>query len=145
MRLTELQAALGVIQIKKMYKLNRKRISNATYLLKLMSKKLLNFAKTTIVPKNYINTFYTFPILLKRGVNRIQVCNFLEKNGIQTRPIMAGCLPDQPGLINQNKRIVGNLKNSRFVKDNCFFIGIHPSVTKHSLRYFVEIMEKFFK
>jgi len=145
MRLTELQAALGVVQLKKMSKFNNKRISNANYLLNLISKKLLNFVNTTITPKNYTNTFYTFPILLKKGINRIKVCNFLEKNKIQTRPMMAGCLPDQPGLINQNKRIVGNLKNSRFIKDNCFFIGIHPSVSKPSLRYFVKIMEKFFK
>ena len=42
---------------------------------------------------------------------------------------MGGCLPDQPGSIREGK-VSRSLKVSRLIKDYCFFVGIHPLVTK---------------
>ena len=88
---------------------------------------------TTKYIKNYFNSRYTFPVIIKKNCkhSRKSICDFfLEKNRIQTRPMMGGCLPDQPGLRYEKGRSVGSLKVSRLIKDYCFFVGIHPLVTK---------------
>lgn len=145
MRMTDLQGGLGVIQTKKMDALNKRRIKNAKYLRNLILNKLNKYFNIVEEKKDYLNTYYTFPILIKNTVkkSRLEICKFLEKNKIQTRPMMAGCLPDQPALIKTKGRIVGNLQNSRFVRDNCFFVGIHPGVSKFLLNKFVNLLKNY--
>ena len=57
--------------------------------------------------------------------------------------MMGGCLPDQPGLRYENGRSVGKLENSRYIRDNCFFVGIHPFVKKTHLKKMVFLLKKF--
>jgi CDP-6-deoxy-D-xylo-4-hexulose-3-dehydrase len=145
MRMTDLQGGLGYLQTKKMHSLNKKRIQNAKFLRNLILRKLNNFINVIEQKKNYVNTYYTFPILLKKNIKktRKEICNFLEKYNIQTRPMMAGCLPDQPFFKNTKGRIVGSLKNSRFVRDNCFFVGIHPGINRGHLEKFVDLLKSY--
>lgn len=145
MRMTELQGALGVIQTKKLDKLNKIRINNAKLLKKLIKKHLSNYLFTTSYKDNYKNTFYTFPLILKETCpkNRKEICNFLESIKIQTRPMMAGCLPDQPAFYDQPCRIVGKLNNSRLIRDKCFFVGIHPQISKENLHFLVKSLKSF--
>ena len=146
LRMTDLAGAIGIIQLKKLFKLNKKRISNAKYLYKKIIKKYSDFFDLPGINFDESHSFYTFPIIIKKGnlIKRKILCEFLEKHKIQTRPMMAGCLPDQPAFRNKPGRIVGNLKNSRFVRDNLFFIGIHPELQKENFDYFIKILDKFF-
>ncbi|MDB0045649.1 DegT/DnrJ/EryC1/StrS family aminotransferase [Candidatus Pelagibacter sp.] len=145
MRMTDLQASVGVIQTKKMDALNKVRASNSEYLDKLINKFLSKDFITTKKVKNYFNSRYTFPIIIKNTSNysRKTICDYLEKNNIQTRPMMGGCLPDQPGLNLEKGRSVGSLKISRYIKDNCFFVGIHPMIKKTQLKKMVELLRVF--
>lgn len=147
MRMTEVHAGLGLIQLKKLNRFNSIRIKNASFLSNLINKNLADFFLTTKKEKNYTNTYYTFPLILKKNIkkSRRQICEFLENNRIQTRPMMGGCLPDQPAFRGQPGRIVGSLKNSRYIRDNCFFIGIHPMVTKKALINFVKLLKTFLR
>lgn len=143
--MTDLAAALGISQVKKLDKLNLIRRKNAQYLgVRLIE----NFSEYLSLPgfdTNYFHTYYTFPILLKDNLKfkRINLTKFLEKNNIQTRPLFAGCLPDQPGLRYEPQRVSGNLKNSRYIRDNLFFIGIHPQLNKSDFDYFLTVLDKF--
>ena len=49
---------------------------------------------------------------------------------------MGGCLPDQPGFSDKKHRIFGDLKNSRMIRDNAFFIGVHSGLTKQNFQNF---------
>ena len=144
-RMTDLQASIGVIQTKKMDRLNRTRVSNSEYLDKLINKLLSEHFLTTKKIKNYFNSRYTFPIIIRKKskYSRKMICDYLEKNNIQTRPMMGGCLPDQPGLRFEKGRSVGPLKISRFIRDNCFFVGIHPGVKKTQLKKMVDLLGNF--
>ena len=144
-RMTDLQASVGVIQTKKMDKLNKIRAQNAKYLDNLINKYLSKNFMTTKYIKNYFNSRYTFPVIIKKNCkhSRKSICDFLEKNRIQTRPMMGGCLPDQPGLRYEKGRSVGSLKVSRLIKDYCFFVGIHPLVTKKQMVRMVKLLRKF--
>ncbi len=144
-RMTDLQASVGVVQTKKMDKLNKIRALNAKYLDNLIKKYLSKSFITTKYIKNYFNSRYTFPIIIKKNCkySRKSICNFLETNKIQTRPMMGGCLPDQPGLRFEKGRSVGPLKVSRYIKDYCFFVGIHPLVTREQMLRMVNLLRKF--
>ena len=144
LRMSEIQAALGLVQLKKLNKFNYKRIKLANYL----EKKILKFSKylftTKKLNKNVINTYYTFPFLItnKAKITRRKICEYLEEKHIQTRPMMAGCLPDQPAFRNEPGRIVGKLKNSRYIRDKCFFVGIHPKLNYSNLDYLLNVLSK---
>ena len=144
LRMSDISASIGIEQLKKLDKNNNIRIKNAKYLFE----KLKKFNNDKIYLPSMIfdgsNVFYTFPFILlskKTHLFRKKLCQYLESKKIETRPMMAGCLPDQPAFHNKPGKIIGNLKNSRFVRDNLFFIGIHPGIKKKHINYFVRHFE----
>ena len=57
---------------------------------------------------------------------------------------MGGCLPDQPGFKAKasKHRISGDLKNSRDIRDNAFFIGVHSGLTNSQLDNFEGVLKE---
>ena len=53
---------------------------------------------------------------------------FLESRGLETRPIVAGNVAEQPGLRLFPHRSVGDLANSRLIHRNCFYFGNHQGI-----------------
>ena len=80
-RMTDLQASVGVIQTKKMDKLNKIRAQNAKYLDNLINKYLSKNFMTTKYIKNYFNSRYTFPVIIKKNCkySRKSICDFWKK------------------------------------------------------------------
>ncbi|MFH1393015.1 MAG: DegT/DnrJ/EryC1/StrS family aminotransferase, partial [Patescibacteria group bacterium] len=144
-RMTDVEAAMGIEQLKKLDNLNRKRIRVVEGYSRGL-KKFENWLQLPMVAKGALHTFYGYPLIIKRGVpfNRKEISLFLEKNGIETRPFFAGCLPDQPGFRNQPKRIVGALPVSRWIRDNAIFIGCHPALTRQQRKKVIKTFEDFF-
>ena len=145
LRMTDICAALGIEQTKKLDDLNSKRINNANYLRKAFED---NFSKYFELPKinqNYKHTYYTFSFTLKEDCpfNRKQLCDVLEKNNIETRPMMGGSLPDQPAFRDQPGIVHGKLENSRYIRDNTMFVGIHPGLEKQHLDYIINNIINF--
>ncbi len=97
--------------------------------------------------ENFFHTYYTFPILIKENAHftRRELCEYLEFNNIETRPLFAGCLPDQPAFKNQPGRSFGNLEISRYIRDNLFFVGIHPYLKSHHLELIAKTIISFVK
>jgi len=145
-RMSDAPAAFGIQQLKKLDLMNSKRIQNAKFLIKNLGK-INHLELPKLNSKHIKNTFYSFPILLKKNskINRKKLVQYLENSGIETRAIMCGTLPDQPSLTNAPGINFGKLKNSRYIRDNGFFIGCHPLLTIKSLKYVVNIFDKFFK
>ena len=76
---------------------------------------------------------------------RNDLAKFFESRDIETRPLFAGCLPDQPAFKNVKGRISGNLNNSEFLKNRLIFIGIHPRLEIGHLEYVLESIHDFIK
>ena len=93
------------------------------------------------------HTYYTFPITLKEDVpfTRREFAEHLEANKIETRPLFAGCLPDQPAFRGVPGRVVGELPNSRYLRDNLVFIGIHPGLKEKHLKYISDVILNYIK
>ena len=88
---------------------------------------------STINPsKDVIPGYYGFPIFVHPNgpITRNNLCRHLESFDIETRPNMGGCLPDQPGFKNRHHKICGDLRNSRSIRENAMFIGVHSGLNK---------------
>jgi len=139
LKITDMQAACGLAQIKKIVKFIDARRSNFEYLKNGLSElDFLHIAKPT---ENSNPSWFGFPLTVKEDstISRNEIIKFLEEKGIGTRLLFAGNLIKQPYFKNGvNYRINGELKNTDLTMNNTFWIGVQPSLTIEMLDYVVE-------
>jgi CDP-6-deoxy-D-xylo-4-hexulose-3-dehydrase len=145
-RMTDIAAALGIEQLKKLNSLNKIRTRITTAYSKALSKYEKYITLPYTAPGNF-HSFYGYCVMIKKGVpfSRLDIVRFLEGKGIETRPFFGGCLPDQPAFRDEPKRIVGNLPVARWIRDNAVFIGCHPALTKKHVRHVINSFAAFFE
>ena len=143
--MTDICAALGIEQTKKLDDMNITRLRNANYLRESFTKHYGKYFEVQPVIEDYTHSYYTFSFTMTEecNFNRKKLSQYLELNGIETRPMMAGTLPDQPGLRNCDGIIIGDLKNSRYVRDNTLFVGVHPMLDIQDMDYILEKINDF--
>ncbi len=144
LRLTEPQAKMGMIQIRKLDKFINRRRQNAKLLLSLM-KIFSKFFLYQVEKENSFHSWFGFIIIIKdiSTINREKLCNFLKNNGIETRAVVSGNFTSQPVVKNFKHRVVGKLTNSRKVMLNGFSIGIHQNLRKKDIEYIFTKFQKF--
>tara|TARA_Y100000310_G_scaffold313849_1_gene362659 strand:+ start:3345 stop:4628 length:1284 start_codon:yes stop_codon:yes gene_type:complete len=143
-RMADAPAAFGIEQLKKLDEMNDKRKNNAKFLIDNL-KKHKHFILPSNNSSNITNTYYSFPIIIKKesGITRKSLVQHLESNGVETRAIMCGTLPDQPSLKNAHGIVTGELKTSRYIRDNAFFIGCHPMLKQKGLEHVINTIDKY--
>ena len=143
-RMTDIAASFGIEQLKKLDGFNDARLNNSKFFIEKL-KKYSHLIQTVELNDKIKHTFYSFPIAIKKDTpfSRMQLVDHLENNMIETRPFFAGCIPDQPGFRNQNIKVIGDLKVSRWLKNNSFFIGCHPLIKKEEREFVVSVFEEF--
>jgi len=144
LRITEPQAAMGLLQIDKIDGFIKSRQNNAKkYFAELES--LSDFFSFQITTKNAENTHFGFPMILKNNdfFTRNEICEFLNKNGIETRPIIAGNLARQPANDLFEHRVSGKLNNSDHIMDNGFSVGVHQSLSGDAINYVTGKIKEF--
>ena len=146
LRLTEPQARMGMTQIKKLDSFIKKRRKNADYLMSFM-KEFNDFFIYQYEKKESFHTWFGFTIIIKdlKIIDRSKLCNFLKKNGIETRVIVSGNFTSQPVVKTFKHRIVGNLKNANKVMTNGFSIGIHQNLNNNQIKYIFDVFKKYLK
>lgn len=144
-RMTDIAASFGVEQLRKLEAMNARRIENAAFLTARLGRHTAAL-RLPVVPKGYVHTYYTYPITVRpdAGFARNELCRYLESCGVETRPIFAGCLPDQPGFCGAPHRIAGDLRNARTIRDDSFFVGVHPSLGETELERIGDAFDRFF-
>lgn len=143
LKVTDLQAAVGMAQFEKLGKFIRLRRENFSY----FYERLIRFQDKLILPKWHKKSspsWFGFPITVKEGVNLQRFIWFLEKSKIETRKVFAGNIVKQPGFRHIECRVHKNLKNSDTIMKKSFFIGVHPGLTRRMREYTVSRFEKFF-
>lgn len=145
-RPTEIQGAFGIHQIKKLEKFIKIRKNNANF----WNKKLAKFSNHLLLHSEKPNTrhvWFAYPITVRpfSPFSRNQLVNFLEKKNIETRPIMASDITQQPVIKLIKKKINKPLTNSKFIHSNSFFIGVHQGIGKSQRDYVVSVFEEFMK
>ena len=145
LKITDMQAACGLAQLDKLDSFVKARKENFNYL----SNKLESCQDFIYLPEASNNSepsWFGFLITLKEntGINRVEILKYLDQNKIGTRLLFAGNLTKQPYMINKNYRISGELKNTDYVMNNSFWIGLYPGISKEMMDYVVEKIETFF-
>lgn len=145
LKLTDLQAAIGVEQMKKLPVFIEKRQQNFS----LLYNGLKKFEDKLILPsweKSANPAWFCFPLTIKEkaGFKREDLTEFLEKSGIQTRLIFAGNILRQPAFDKVDHRIYGKLTNTDIVMNNSFFVGVYPGLGKEDINYIIKKFEQFF-
>ena len=130
LRPTDIQAAIGISQFKKLDKFKRIRTNNRNKIIKALkeSPKWKNQFKFIKVPKNISPSYMVFPILLNSNYKnkKEKFINYIESKGLETRPVISGSFVNQPS----SKLFNLNINNDKFegaeeVQKLGFVIGLH--------------------
>lgn len=140
LKATEMQAAIGVEQLKKFPSFIEKRRDNWDRL----HNNLSSLEDKLILPEpseNSIPSWFGFMITVKQGsgLNRNDITSYLEENNIQTRLLFAGNLIRHPAFDSirgtNAYRVVGSLENTDYIMNNSFWIGVYPGMTEDMIDY----------
>lgn len=139
LKVSDMQAAIGVAQLKKLQFFIETRNNNFDYLWD----KLKGLQDVLLLPKateNSSPSWFGFPISVLKNckISRNTLARELEKNKIGTRMIFGGNLLRQPMYQNIQKRVIGDLVNTDFVMNNSFWVGVYPGLSHNHLDYIVE-------
>lgn len=139
LKATDMQAAVGLAQMTKISGFINARRENFTYL----NKNLRELQSYLILPKatTYSNpSWFGYPIAVQQDspFSRNQLIRFLENRKIATRLLFGGNLVRQPAYKNTNFRVASTLKNTDFVMNQVFWIGVYPGLTRQMLDYVIE-------
>ncbi len=142
---SEISAAFGVEQFKKLKKIVQKRIKNFHFLNNFF-KKYPSIFRLPKQNKNVRTGWLAYPILLKNncGISRTDMQVFLETNGIQTRPIFSGNILRQPMMkkATYKKHVESNIVSDDVMK-NGLLVGCHHGLERKELLYMISIFKKF--
>ena len=143
LKLTDMQAAVGVAQLKKLDGFVTRRRENFAYL----HAALEPLADVLILPEATAGSdpsWFGFPITVREGVGitRGAVIAWLESRGIKTRLLFGGNLIRQPAYASVPYRVVGDLKNADMIMNNTFWVGIYPGLDRSMLDYMAMEIEQ---
>ncbi|MEI7498654.1 MAG: lipopolysaccharide biosynthesis protein RfbH [Candidatus Falkowbacteria bacterium] len=146
LKITDIQAALGLAQLDKVEKFIEKRRNNFSYLLKAFG----NFEQYFILPKAMDTaepSWFGFLLTVKDDADfkRDDLIKFLNQKRIGTRLLFGGNITKQPYFINYNieHRVVGELKNTDKIMNDTFWIGVYPGITTEMLDFVIESFKEF--
>jgi len=133
---TDLQAAVGVAQLRKLPGFIEARRKNFRTLYDGL-KPLEDFLILPEATPGSDPSWFGFPIAVRPGApfTRPEVVRFLEGKKIATRSLFGGNLVRQPAYAETPHRVVGELKNADFVMERVFWIGVYPGLSGAMLEY----------
>ncbi len=144
LKVTDMQAAVGVEQLKKLpaFIAARKRNFGRIY------RGLRDYGEYLALPKATKGSepaWFGLPLMVKEGApfTRADIVGYLEGHKIATRMLFGGNLLRQPAYAGIPHRIPGSLENTDMVADNLFWIGVYPGLTDRMVDYVLATFEGF--
>ena len=144
---SELSAAFGLAQLKKLEEFIKKRINNFENL----HNYFIKYKEWFILPsqnQDVMTAWLAFPLTVRSGApfDRLDLQIYFEKNNIQTRPIFSGNILRQPGFNNvQHKKSPRGYLNSDKVMAGGILLGCHQGMNNDQLDYVCDIFNDFVK
>jgi CDP-4-dehydro-6-deoxyglucose reductase, E1 len=146
LKATDLQAAIGCAQLKKLDRFIAARRRNWTKL----REALAPFADRLILPETPPGSepsYFGFVITVRddAGFTRNELTAFLEAAKIETRNLFCGNLTRHPAYRDIPCRIVGDLANTDAIMNNTFFVGVYPGLSDQQIDYMADRFGAFLR
>lgn len=146
LKITDMQAAVGCAQLKKVESFVEKRREHW----KTLRDGLAGLEDKLILPcyeKNAKPSWFGFVLSCRPGVDREKVIQYMEEKGIQTRMLFSGNLLRHPCFDEMRKaetgyRVAGALTNTDRIVRDTFWVGVYPGLSDDMLAYMVETIRK---
>jgi CDP-4-dehydro-6-deoxyglucose reductase, E1 len=144
LKATDLQAALGINQVKRLPQLIQSRNNNWNFYRESMD----SLKKFFILPEPTAYSspsWFGFMLTIKENspFNRRELVTYLEENKIGTRMLFGGNLTKQPAYKDVNFRVSETLRNTDVIMERGFWMGVFPGITKEMQIYVIEKMFDF--
>ncbi len=145
LKVTEMQAAVGVAQLRKLSDFINARKRNWQTLYDEFKK----YEDYFILPEKTNNSdpsWFGFALTVRADApfSRGDIVKFLEKNKIATRMLFAGNIIHHPAFEEIKYRIPHTLKNTDFIMNNTFWVGVYPGLNKEKLDFFLSKVGIYF-
>lgn len=146
LKITDMQAALGLAQLDKLSGFIETRRKNFD----LLSRALAKHQDKLILPEATPNadpSWFGYLITVKpeAGISRDEIVQRLNEKKIATRLLFAGDIRKQPYFKHYQYRVVGDLKNTEVIMNDTFWIGVTPMVSEDMIRYMAEVFDELLK
>ena len=144
LKVTDMQAAIGVEQLKKLPGFIDERKQNFIVFYQGLKK----FDRYFILPEPTSSaepSWFGFPIFVKGNApfSRNDIVQNLEDHKIATRMLFGGNLIRQPAYSNMKYRNGGTLVNTELIMNNLFWIGVYPGIGENHTKYILNVFKKF--
>ena len=146
LKITDMQAALGLAQLEKLTDFIHTRRKNFD----LLTKELSRHTDKLILPQatEHSNpSWFGYLVTVKpeAGITRDELIAVLNKKKIATRLLFAGDIRKQPYFKHYHYRVVGDLKNTDVILKDTFWIGVTPMVTEEMIHYMGSVFDEVLK
>lgn len=144
LRPTEVQAAIGMVQLPKLSDFVHNRQATSNIYFKYLPHRFLSFQQEQV---GGIPSWFGFGIVLKDNAPFTvkEITSFLQERGIETRPIIAGNMARHPALKMYKNRISGTLENCDTIMQRGFAIGCHHAITAENQQYVISVFDEFMR
>lgn len=144
LKVTDMQAAVGVEQLKKLPGFIERRKEN----FRLLYEGLVEYENYFMLPKAIPNSdpsWFGFPILVRENMQfkRDEIVGYLEDGKIATRMLFGGNLLKQPAYEGAKCRIVSSLERTDVVMNSLFWIGVYPGLKPVMIDYIIQKFSNF--
>ena len=147
LKATDMQAAVGVEQLKKFPEFIEKRKKNWEYFRsQLVEKGLESYLVLPEAAENSAPSWFGFLITVREaaGKSRNEITSHLESHNIQTRLLFSGNLIKHPCFDELRGtaayRVAGSLENTDIAMERSFWVGVYPGMTKEKMDYMVKCL-----
>jgi CDP-6-deoxy-D-xylo-4-hexulose-3-dehydrase len=143
LKVSEMQAAVGCAQFKKLPAFIDARRANAKFYLERLARWQEHLILPTIHPKAD-PSWFCFPITLQPHIDRRKFIAWLEEAKIETRLVFAGNVLKQPGFLDIPRRVHGELTGTDVIMTQTLFIGVYPGLTSAMRGFVADRIDQFF-
>jgi len=144
LKITDLQAAIGIAQMDKLNSFILKRKQNWSKINNIVNKYPDYFIPHKAT-ENSDPSWFGYAITVKSNINfsRDDFVKFLNERRISTRLLFGGNLIKQPAYKNKDFEVNGSLQNADIVMNSTFWLGVYPGLSEDMINYIEECFEEF--
>ena len=144
LKMTDMQAAVGVSQLQKLDLFIEARNRNW----RILRSGLADLSDVLLLPDptpGSSPSWFGFALLVRVDAlfSRNEFVTHLESKGIGTRLMFGGNLLQQPAYAGVQVRVIGDLPNARYVTDGAFWIGVYPGLDDDRLDWMMTTVKQF--